>query len=553
MYKNGNAEMTTNEPLQPQELAPVKTQERIVIMDLLRGFALIGILLMNIEWFNRPISELLSFDYSSTGADYASSWLVLVFVQGKFYKLFALLFGMGFAVMLLRAEQVGRPFKAWFTRRMLVLYLIGLAHMAFLWGGDILHDYAVGGMMLLGVVLLMRTKRFAKRNRPAVYAKIGFYMIFIPLTISVIAGAVYGTLKDQTEMKVGWQKEQQVILLADKMIAESKENGTFNLTQAQYDALKNTDSSEYDYASDDISSEGTVTADAITEGTVTEGIVTEDTEQEPETINETNHDVNTEALTDSDAVTDTQELIEPELTNEQLAQKRLEAAQKREFRYAKEAESLLNPSFLEVTKYRWDYAVSNLSNSIIFGLGVILPLFLVGYWLVASGKMSNIEEHRTFFKVMCVGGLAFGIPVSIGAALIMNHPATKGAVEINSVSNSLFYFGQFALCAGYLGAIALLSLKAGFVRWFGWLSPIGKMALTNYIMHSVILSSIFYGYGFAQFGNIPRSEQMLMVVAIIVFQAIVSSLWLRVFNYGPLEWLWRCATYMKLQPMKRVS
>ena len=242
-----------------------------------------------------------------------------------------------------------------------------------------------------------------------------------------------------------------------------------------------------------------------------------------------------------------------ELTNEQLAQKRLEAAQKREFRYAKEAESLLNPSFLEVTKYRWDYAVSNLSNSIIFGLGVILPLFLVGYWLVASGKMSNIEKHRTFFKVMCVGGLAFGIPVSIGAALIMNHPATKGAVEINSVSNSLFYFGQFALCAGYLGAIALLSLKAGFVRWFGWLSPIGKMALTNYIMHSVILSSIFYGYGFAQFGNIPRSEQMLMVVAIIVFQAIVSSLWLRVFNYGPLEWLWRCATYMKLQPMKRVS
>ncbi|WP_210561950.1 DUF418 domain-containing protein [Psychrosphaera aestuarii] len=515
--------MTTNEPLQPQELAPVKTQERIVIMDLLRGFALIGILLMNIEWFNRPISELLSFDYSSTGADYASSWLVLVFVQGKFYKLFALLFGMGFAVMLLRAEQVGRPFKAWFTRRMLVLYLIGLAHMAFLWGGDILHDYAVGGMMLLGVVLLMRTKRFAKRNRPAVYAKIGFYMIFIPLTISVIAGAVYGTVKDQTEMKVGWQKEQQVILLADKLIAESKENGTFNLTQAQYDALKNSDNSEYDHAADDISSE-----------------VTE-------------QDSNSEALTESDSVTDTQELIEPELTNEQLAQKRLEAAQKRDFRYAKEAESLLNPSYLEVTKYRWDYAVSNLSNSIIFGLGVILPLFLVGYWLVASGKMSNIEKHRTFFKVMCVGGLAFGIPVSIGAALIMNHPATKGAIEINSVSNSLFYFGQFALCSGYLGAIALLSLKAGFVRWFGWLSPIGKMALTNYIMHSVILSSIFYGYGFAQFGNIPRSEQMLMVVAIIVFQAIVSSLWLRVFNYGPLEWLWRCATYMKLQPMKRVS
>ena len=79
------------------------------------------------------------------------------------------------------------------------------------------------------------------------------------------------------------------------------------------------------------------------------------------------------------------------------------------------------------------------------------------------------------------------------------------------------------------------------------------MALTNYIMHSAILSTIFYGYGFNQFGEIPRSEQMLMVVAIIAAQAVVSSLWLKVFNYGPLEWLWRCATYMKLQPLRKTA
>jgi uncharacterized protein len=55
-------------------------------MDLLRGFALIGIIMMNIEWFNRPVSELVSFDYTLTGLDWASSWLVKVFVEGKFYN-----------------------------------------------------------------------------------------------------------------------------------------------------------------------------------------------------------------------------------------------------------------------------------------------------------------------------------------------------------------------------------------------------------------------------------------------------------------------------------
>ena len=91
-------------------LAPVSGQQRIQVMDLLRGLALIGILFMNIEWFNRPDVNLLQFDYSQTGGDWASSWLVKVFIEGKFYKLFSLLFGMGFAVMLLRAQEVGRPF-----------------------------------------------------------------------------------------------------------------------------------------------------------------------------------------------------------------------------------------------------------------------------------------------------------------------------------------------------------------------------------------------------------------------------------------------------------
>ena len=137
-----------------QSLAPVTDAARIDVMDILRGFALIGIVLMNIEWFNRSGTEIRSFDTSLTGLDHAVGWLVRAFVEGKFYKLFSLLFGMGFAVMLLRARELGRPFGAWFIRRMLVLMLIGYAHAILLWDGDILHDYAFAGLVFLGWIYL---------------------------------------------------------------------------------------------------------------------------------------------------------------------------------------------------------------------------------------------------------------------------------------------------------------------------------------------------------------------------------------------------------------
>jgi uncharacterized protein len=130
-------------------LKPVTESTRIDVMDILRGFALLGIVFMNIEWFNRSGTDIRTFDISLTGLDHAIGWLVRAFVEGKFYKLFALLFGMGFAVMLLRAKEAGRPFTAWFVRRMLVLFLIAMVHQIFIWDGDILHDYAFAGLVAL--------------------------------------------------------------------------------------------------------------------------------------------------------------------------------------------------------------------------------------------------------------------------------------------------------------------------------------------------------------------------------------------------------------------
>ena len=95
-------------PPDPAPFAPVATGQRIEALDVVRGFALLGIFLMNIEWFNRPISSLgEGMPRGLTGLDWLASWFVAYFVAGKFWTIFSLLFGMGFAVMLVRAE-IGR-------------------------------------------------------------------------------------------------------------------------------------------------------------------------------------------------------------------------------------------------------------------------------------------------------------------------------------------------------------------------------------------------------------------------------------------------------------
>jgi len=135
------------------DLAPIAANQRIEALDVVRGFALLGIFLMNIEYFNRTMASLNEgMPRGLTGIDWFASWFIAYFVQGKFWTIFSLLFGMGFAVMMARAEQAGREFKKVYLRRVLALALFGAAHFIFLWEGDILFSYAVGALMLMIVL-----------------------------------------------------------------------------------------------------------------------------------------------------------------------------------------------------------------------------------------------------------------------------------------------------------------------------------------------------------------------------------------------------------------
>ena len=104
---------------------------------------------------------------------------------------------------------------------------------------------------------------------------------------------------------------------------------------------------------------------------------------------------------------------------------------------------------------------------------------------------------------------------------------------------------------GHIGLI-MLFCKSPILNWLKMsLAAVGKMALSNYVMHSVIAMFLFTGAGFALFGKLQRHELLYVVFSIWIVQLIVSPIWLKYFQFGPLEWIWRNLSYQKMHPFRR--
>ncbi|MGA3599139.1 DUF418 domain-containing protein [Lysinibacillus agricola] len=138
-----------------QKLSPISAKERIETIDVLRGFALFGIILANIVWFLYPVymQEDPSFKNEWTSfwnqADYTVKSLLTMFVDGKFVMLFSMLFGFGMVIMQERAAAKQLNFWGIYSRRLIALFIFGCLHAYFIWFGDILTDYAILGLLLL--------------------------------------------------------------------------------------------------------------------------------------------------------------------------------------------------------------------------------------------------------------------------------------------------------------------------------------------------------------------------------------------------------------------
>jgi len=176
-------------------------------------------------------------------------------------------------------------------------------------------------------------------------------------------------------------------------------------------------------------------------------------------------------------------------------------------------------------------------------------MMLLGMALFKWGVLSA-ERSRRFYAILAALGLAVGLPlIALG---IERRFAAGWSIEYGFFQGAHYnYWGSVFVALGYV-ALVMLAVKDRVLGWLGRaFAAAGRMAFTNYLLQTLIMTTIFYGHGLGLFGRVERSHQILMVFAVWIFQLWFSTFWLARFRFGPAEWLWRTLTYMKPQPMRR--
>jgi uncharacterized protein len=175
-------------------------------------------------------------------------------------------------------------------------------------------------------------------------------------------------------------------------------------------------------------------------------------------------------------------------------------------------------------------------------------MMLIGMAFLKLGIITGERSNRFYLLMMLFG---YGIGLGINAyetRLLLNSNFDTLAWEQAGMT---YGFGRVAMTMGHIG-FWMIICRNGWLRWLTErLAAVGRMALTNYVMHSVFAAFIFTGIGFSMFGALQRHELYYVVAGIWLFQLIVSPIWMKHFRFGPLEWLWRSLTYVEKQPMRR--
>ena len=405
----------------PPLAAPRPPEDRLHLMDALRGLALLGILLMNIEFFNRSVHDFMGGIDTSPGAAGIAAWIVYVFVQGKFWVLFSLLFGMGFALMQDRLESTGRPFGRLYFRRTLALMAFGLLHIVLLWPGDILFAYSITALMLLAFLQV--------RGVAVLVTGVGLY--FGVSALWVLLGWAMGLMPEDARLEMAAEMGDPLALAAE---------------------------SNRIYATG---------------------------------------------------------------------------------------------GFLEISLHRaQEYFTVMLQTVLMFQVPMALGVFLIGAWLLRSDRIQNASAHLRFWTMtLLLGGAvgAFFVHASLSVGLSFDVRTEMGDALLAA---GLMSLGSLPLSMAYLAAFVLLFQTALGARVLGLLAPAGRMALTHYLLQSLVCSLLFYGYGLGWYGEVDRWGQVQIAFMIFAAQVALSPLWLRHFRYGPLEWFWRGLTYGHLPALR---
>ena len=199
-----------------------------------------------------------------------------------------------------------------------------------------------------------------------------------------------------------------------------------------------------------------------------------------------------------------------------------------------------------VTDYNKNYVVGRYIG-LVAGMRFpkILAMFLLGVYAHRKRIFQDLSNNQVLLRKVLIWGFAVGVVGNLVFAILAGNesPVPPSLAAVVGVIG--YAFGVPALALFIIALVATLWQKDVWQTLLKLIAPVGRMALTNYLLQTVICVTIFYGYGFGQFGRFGAFNSTLIALAIFAIQIVISALWLRYFEYGPMEWIWRQLTYRK--------
>lgn len=410
-------------------LQPVQYREREIFMDVLRGLAILGIFIANLGtgFSGYRESAHATGPFLLPDLDHKMSFLHHMFIEGKFYSIFSLLFGWGIALQVTRAAEKGINATPILRRRLLFMLLLGAVHLM-IWPGDIVFFYALLGFVLLPL------RRLSNKTMLIT----GVILVLSPILL-YWAKMTWPVLNYPSELllKTGIRVDGALMnIQSEEEFIKLMEEGSW------FDQLKMNISGFF-------------------------------------------------------------------------------------------------------FRYHYLFFVSRISK--------VLGMFLIGYALGRSGFYRDIMKHKKIVYWVIGIGLLVGLPANFYLARYMTYyNQDYFTMKTKGLYQTIFYaIGVAPLAMAYVGMLMLSFQTSAGKKLLSWIAPAGRMAFTNYISQSLIGNFVFLGAGLGYMGQLGPVYFTLFGILIFILQVLFSTLWLKYFNYGPVEWLWRSATYKHWQPMRK--
>ena len=176
----------------------------------------------------------------------------------------------------------------------------------------------------------------------------------------------------------------------------------------------------------------------------------------------------------------------------------------------------------------------------------IFMMFLLGLAIGRSGMLEEVERHLRIVRVAFALGAVSGL-LELAILLGWLLPDRPMSPFLDAAWGGIHQVNRTMLCIFYVSTVLLLFRQDAWARILSVFSAPGKMALTNYLMQSIVCTTLFYSYGLGLYGKVAGAEGFVFSCIIFLAELVLSNIWLKHFRFGPAEWLWRTLTYGKRQ------